>query len=1042
MAHVRRFLGAALVQAGHAAVARCQARAHIAALALSIASSAPLLATQTIQGTQIGGLNLSGPPTQVGGPSCSQLDWLPTFGERPGVTGAVLALTEFDDGAGQALYVAGAINSAGGQPVGKIARWRNGEFSALGSGLNGDVQALTVFDDGAGPALYAAGEFTTAGGQSANRIARWDGASWSALGSGFDNSVLALAVFDDGSGPALYAGGAFTTAGGQPARKIAKWDGASWSTLGGGSDWIVRALAAVDHGAGGGSALYASGSFTSAGGQPISYIGRWDGASWSALGSGVNNDVRKLGVFDDGSGPKLCVAGALSSAGGQPASRVASWDGASWSALGSGVTGDVSAFAAFDSGSGPELYATGYFTNSSGFSDMGVARWNGASWVMFGSEVWNSSGTASPVGNALAVADDGTGGGPALYLGGSFDYVRVTPASNIARWDGAEWTSLGTALNNSVVAVATYDDGTGGGPALYAGGDFTGAGGQPARGLARWDGASWSAPLGGVYNNEVWSLTVFDDGAGPALYAGGLIGSPVLQPAQSIARFDGVSWSALGDGVNTPPSCMTGFDDGSGPALYACGSFIYSGDLIVNRIARWDGTSWSTLGSGLDATADAMVVFDDGAGGGPALYVGGAFTSASGQSASRIARWNGVSWSPLGSGLNDRVFALAVFDDGAGPALYAGGRFTTAGGQPANRIARWNGASWSSVGSGVNDHVRALTVFDEGSGLALYATGRFTSAGALPANRIARWDGASWSALGTGLGDLGRALTVYDDGAQSTLVVGGHFSTSPAGDQFIARWGCADSPLPISMGGGSNTTPSAPIAPHARIVRRGEVLELGAERQSYTTLRVESGAVLRLANPDAWLNVRELAVESGARIDWLAGAIRVVGGTLSVDESLWIGDRGPARLLLESGARVRAPVIELCSQGSLEGAGVIEAIVLHSGLLQPRGHGLEIRGELHQLPQGATLIEAPARESARRRAPIRVRGLVSLAGKVALRGSSSPSGVSNGPIAILEAEHIAGAFERRRTPAWPAGSRELRASHRDLQRLSLIALDN
>jgi hypothetical protein len=41
------------------------------------------------------------------------------------------------------------------------------------------------------------------------------------MGSG----VGALTVFDDGSGPALYAGGTFVTAGGVTVSRIAKWDG-------------------------------------------------------------------------------------------------------------------------------------------------------------------------------------------------------------------------------------------------------------------------------------------------------------------------------------------------------------------------------------------------------------------------------------------------------------------------------------------------------------------------------------------------------------------------------------------------------------------------------------------------------------------------------------------------------------------------------------------------------------------------------------------------------------------------------------------------
>ena len=68
----------------------------------------------------------------------------------------------------------------------------------------------------------------------ADYIAKWDGSSWAALGSGLNGSVHALTVFDDGGGPALYAGGSFTSAGGVAASRIAKWDGSSWAALGSG----------------------------------------------------------------------------------------------------------------------------------------------------------------------------------------------------------------------------------------------------------------------------------------------------------------------------------------------------------------------------------------------------------------------------------------------------------------------------------------------------------------------------------------------------------------------------------------------------------------------------------------------------------------------------------------------------------------------------------------------------------------------------------------------------------------------------------------
>src|SRR5262245_50517305 len=107
-------------------------------------------------------------------------------------------------------------------------------------------------------------------------------------------------------------------------------------------------------------------------------------------------------------------------------------------------------------------------------------------------------------------------------------------------------------------------------------------------------------------------------------------------------------------------------------------------------------------------------------------------------------------------GANGDVLCQAVFDDGSGPALYIGGEFTSAGGVPAAGIARWDGASWSVVGTGVSGTVLAgtpvgvlaLAVYDDGGGADLYAGGHFANAGGVAVSNIARWNGTSWSALG------------------------------------------------------------------------------------------------------------------------------------------------------------------------------------------------------------------------------------------------------------------------------------------------------
>jgi len=364
------------------------------------------------------------------------------------------------------------------------------------------------------------------------------------------------------------------------------------------------------------------------------------------------------------------------------------------------------------------------------------------------------------------------------------------------------------AVDDTINALTVFDDGSG--PALYAGGSFASAGGV-AGFIAKWDGTAWS-PLGSGVNDAVLALAVFDDGTGPALYAGGDFGSAGGVAARHIAKWDGLAWSTLVIGVSGGPAprvnSLIVFDDGDGPALYAGGSFTTAGGVSAANVARWNGTSWSALGTGTDKAVLSLATFDDG--NGPALYAGGEFTTASGVAMSRIARWDGASWSALGSGLSEggalgtAVKALAVFDDGGGPALYAGGAYTIAGGVSALHLARWKGSSWSQVGPGLDKQVWALRVFDDGSGTALFAGGSFTTNGSLELNCIAKWDGAHFSALDAGMNSPVNAFEVFDDGTGTALYPGGMFTTSPAGDSHLAKWGgCSGPPTPwTNLGSG------------------------------------------------------------------------------------------------------------------------------------------------------------------------------------------------------------------------------------------------
>jgi hypothetical protein len=98
-----------------------------------------------------------------------------------------------------------------------------------------------------------------------------------------------------------------------------------------------------------------------------------------------------------------------------------------------------------------------------------------------------------------------------------------------------------------------------------------------------------------------------------------------------------------------------------------------------------------------------------------------------------------VSWSGLGSGMNDNVGAIAALPSGD---LVAGGDLTTADGAPANYIARWNGSAWSPLGSGMHmsdlpfGFISSLAVLPTGE---LAAAGGFSTAGGVVSASFARY---------------------------------------------------------------------------------------------------------------------------------------------------------------------------------------------------------------------------------------------------------------------------------------------------------------
>lgn len=516
--------------------------------------------------------------------------------------GDVVAMLAHDDGSGMALYVAGGFDRAGTTAVSGLARWNGTAWSAVGTGalaargpfvstgsgpaarlfvggigvaqwdgvtlsnvgtvgpIGSGVGELALFDPGTGVRLYG-----VVHAANSTVLKSWDGVSWTNVAGAPAMTIDALATVDLGVGARLSVIGRTTN---RMSATVAHFDGAGWTRL--------DELDGIESPTGGGSLAV----FDDGNGPRLYTVGaRWDGRAWSSFS--VPAAISALRGIDLGAGPRL---GAATSSG------VLAFDGATWSSVGSPLGGWVLALA-FDAGGGGggprRLAAGGRFTGALAH----VAEWNGSAWQSLG------IGVDGDV-ESLAYFDDGSG--LALYAGGRFTHAGGQLASHVARWDGTSWSPLGAGVDSAgattLTDLAVFDDGTG--PALYAAGRFSSAGGAPASAIARWDGAQWSA-LGSGLSPAPTSLrmAVHDDGNGPGLFVVGDFRVAGGLAARGVAVWRGGAWHALGRGIDGLPGAVASYDDGSGGGADLCvgGNFSVAGSSVSVNFAVWtDCASWAT----------------------------------------------------------------------------------------------------------------------------------------------------------------------------------------------------------------------------------------------------------------------------------------------------------------------------------------------------------------------------------------------------------------------------------------------------------------
>lgn len=324
------------------------------------------------------------------------------------------------------------------------------------------------------------------------------------------------------------------------------------------------------------------------------------------------------------------------------------------------------------------VFAGGFFIASGNLPLGGVAAWNGQHWDSLNDTIISYGDAAShaQVGDVRALIMDQKG---YLYVGGLFQHANQLAVSNIVKWNGHTWSTVGAGLNNIVYSLAVD-------PAdhLYAGGAFTASNTSPLHYVAQWDGHTWS-DHGGTLNDFVKHLDVDRTGR---LYASGYFffdEHENFERGGYIAYWENGAWHPLDKGL---AGAVDAFGIDQNNRIYALGDLatyqytrLFKNTAELYGLKRWENGSWQTLMC--NPTEAYAYVF------GPnnVLYIANHQT---------LVQWDGQHCTPMT--LSGGVpLALTADQDH----VYVGG---------SNIMAQTDGISFEAMGDGIYGDVQALTL--------------------------------------------------------------------------------------------------------------------------------------------------------------------------------------------------------------------------------------------------------------------------------------------------------------------------------------------
>lgn len=299
----------------------------------------------------------------------------------------------------------------------------------------------------------------------------------------------------------------------------------------------------------------------------------------------------------------------------------------------------------------------------------------------------------------------------------------------VSKWNGYYWQHLpeftvifnSSTISYNILSLVVFKN------ELYVAGNFPGVEGVAnSSNIIRYDGLQWKDVGGGIMPVNHWyfvrDMVVFND----ELFVSGLFNLAGSKQVNNIAKWDGVVWNKLSDGLNNLILDVEIYND----QLFATGIFDSSGTIRTGSLSNWDGVKWNRVANSFLTISEIKTVNKE-------LFVFG-----DSHNDSIVQKWDGSSWSGnvFNLDVNSTVYSFAEINGELWAATYAKINGTY------YNLIKWEKNQWNPlIKSSQYYNINQVTnAFGQ-----LHLSGDFDTIGSFILNNIAKFNITSGRISGT-----------------------------------------------------------------------------------------------------------------------------------------------------------------------------------------------------------------------------------------------------------------------------------------------------